>query len=486
MSDELRLKLTKKQGEIFQYLAMPLPKSTVYDKNIHVKIDDEIWEKYLEALGGGGKGGGKTNVLCKFVYYWTQWLINYWRLPVTQNHPITGFIGRKRSSDLLVTTLQTWAKEIPSSLYRINQQKKIIIIDDRAALLYGGFDDRDTVNKFNSSEFAFAALDQMEEISRAEVGSVRGAMRLKIGGKQPPFRLFGSCNPPIGDDVDFEYLREEFISAPDRIRKFFPFLWKDNPYIAEGYEKTLQAAYGFNPDLYAAMAEGKWDRIGAANLVIARKYVESLVNYEVVLADQKHTRITSADISEEGGVDETVIYDWVNARIVDQEIYAHRDLMDTCGRLVAHAKKNGSNMIAIDRIGSGSGVYSRLCEIYANDPSVKIYGFDSRITTFPSGVPLDLYANYRAYAYFNASQNFIKESKCTIPDDRILINQLCSVKFKFNSSGKYLIESKQDMAKSPDRADAFIIGLDAIQYATPVAMQNPEYANYSVNARFAA
>jgi len=181
-------------------------------------------------------------------------------------------------------------------------------------------------------------------------------------------------------------------------------------------------------------------------------------------------RLTVIDVAdgedgeEDGGEnDETVIYDLVNTRIVDMEIYKHRDPMDTVGRGMAHAKKNGSSLICVDKIGVGAGVYSRFNEIYNQDRRMKIYGFDSRISA-PEGIAYETYANYKAYAWFKAADKF-RERQCDIPNDPLLIAQLGGVTYRYRS-GKLAVESKKKIRQrlrcSPDRAEAYVMGLDAL------------------------
>jgi len=421
----------------------------------------------VEALGGGGKGGGKSNLLCKWLYYKAKSLIQFFDLRVSENPPILGFLGRKRSTDLGVTTLETWKKDIPPSEYRINEQKKLITINNAASILYGGFDDRETVNKFNSMELAFAGIDQAEELTREEIGSIRGTLRLKLKGKQPDYKMLLTCNPPITDEPDFVWIKSEFIDNPISTKKFFKFLWKDNPHIASNYEQTLTDAYGFNPDLLAAYKDGEWDRIGASNLIIPRRLVEwniennsanIFLNYDFV------KRVTACDVASSGD-DETVIYDSENTKIVGQEIYCHKDEMDTVGRIVAHAAKNRSSVIVVDMIGIGAGVYSRLKEIYREQNNkIYVYGYDSRVKP-PEGIMELTYLNWRAYAWSTASKSFFAERKCNIPNDVKLISQLCSQKFRFHSGGKImLIPKNEDNVESRDRADCYVMLLDALRH----------------------
>lgn len=57
----------------------------------------------------------------------------------------------------------------------------------------------------------------------------------------------------------------------------------------------------------------------------------------------------------------------------------------------------------------------------------------------------------------------------SIPNDKKLVKQLCSVKYKVNSNGKIKIESKDEIkdrlgGDSPDRAEACIMGIYTINH----------------------
>lgn len=222
------------------------------------------------------------------------------------------------------------------------------------------------------------------------------------------------------------------------------------------------------PELYQRMVLNSWDDLDEAFVVIPARHVRKAVG----LDQHEKTvikRITMIDVageSEDG--DETVIYDFENTKVVDQEIYNHRDLMDTVGRAMAHAKKNRSNLIGVDRVGIGEGVFSRLREIYSNDNSMRVYGFDGRLKA-PEGSGELTYANYKTYAWFKAAHLFA-EQKCDIPDDENLISQLSGVTYGYKQ-GKLAVDPKDKLklklGGSPDRADAYVMGLDALTKAVP-------------------
>jgi len=426
-------------------------------------IDDPETE---ELMYGGAKGGGKSVFLCYYAYTQSKRLIQVFDIPVRKYPVVVGFMGRKQSVDFNATTLVTWKKMIPEDAYEIREIDKIkyIVIENKVAIQIGGMDRSETINKFNSAEYAFYCLDQAEELTRDDIGLIRGTRRLKINGQSIKYKGLLTANPAIC------FLKDEFIDTKEKGNRFVQALPSDNPFLADGYVQQLTKAFKHRPELLKAYLHGSWDELDAANVIIAYKWVKLNVN------NDQHDktvekRITVCDISEGGGNDECVIYDMVNTKIVNQEIYNWNSLMDSTGRLQAHARKNRSNLIAVDKIGSGAGVYSRLIEIYGEDADeedekkqMTIYGFDSRLTGKDlAGEDQVTFMNLKAAAWWYAGTKFANR-KCNIPNDPKLINQLAGVTYHFLSNGKIIVDDKEKVIKpklgeSPDRAEAYIIGL---------------------------
>lgn len=422
---------------------------------------------YDELLFGGAKGGAKSWFGCDFSFLKVVDVINVCKLHPSPIPPVVGFMGRKQSVDFTQTTLETFKRAIPYETYEHKKAEKLLVIQNTASIRYGGLDDSETVNKMNSAEFAFFFIDQAEEVSESDIGLLRGTLRLKLNGIQPSYKALFTANPRKC------WLKPEFISAPKPRTKFIQALPRDNPFIdAEAYAKQLTKAFAFNPQLLAAYLHGSWDELDAAYSVIPAKAVEACVDsgYDGGKAEK---RITVLDIAEDGE-DETVIYDFINRKVCQEtiEIYTHRDLMDTVGRAMAHAKKNKSNLICVDKVGLGAGVYSRLKQVYSEDDNkdpMAIYGFDGRIE--PPGPLNELtFANYKTWAWFMARDEFI-EKRVDIPDDPVLKSQLTGVTWHFSNGDVMMLDKNQDIKKnlgqSPDRATTVVMGLDALRRANP-------------------
>jgi phage terminase large subunit len=124
-------------------------------------------------------------------------------------------------------------------------------------------------------------------------------------------------------------------------------------------------------------------------------------------------------------------------------------LMELCGRIINYDEKWQPDAIFIDMVGLGAGVYDRLRELGHHH----VIGVDSGMKALRKG-----YINRRAEMWV-ACRDWLKNG--AIPNDPDLIAELTSPTYKFDSTGKMKIESKDDMKKrgvnSPDKADGLVL-----------------------------
>ena len=209
--------------------------------------------KNADLTYGGAKGGGKSYLLCVWAYCWTKFLIELLGLKASEFPVPVGFLGRKRAVDFNKTTFETWKKVIPHSLYTVRAGEKEIVIDGTAKILYGGLDDQENVNKFNSAELAFIGIDQAEETEQEDIAVLMGSLRLRINGVTPPYKSLFTANPRHC------WLKNRYIRTPAPGTTFIKALPSDNPHLPDNYESTLKHAFGHNPALLAAYLHGEWD-----------------------------------------------------------------------------------------------------------------------------------------------------------------------------------------------------------------------------------
>lgn len=371
-----------------------------------------------------------------------------------RRYPIPiGFMGRKQSTDFNDTTLETWKKFIPEDFYEIRTSDKEIIIHNTVKIQYGGFDSEDTVKKFNSAEYGFGFIDQAEEVSQDDYGTFKGTLRLKIGDTPLRYKTLLTANPAPC------WLKDEFITQQSRGNEFIQALPTDNPFLPPDYVDTLTDAFKHRPELLEAYLHGNWDTLGSGKIVIKPIWVQASINR--VLKENFKRRVISCDPAR-FGEDETVIYVFEDGKIIDSMIYGQRDTMQTAGNLVVFKNKYKAEFIAVDSTGVGSGVVDRLREL--REPVIDV-NFGSKATTEPKQKK---FYNRRAQIWWEAGEMFANE-EVSIPDDRDLRTQLVNCEYEVSSSGKIKLESKADIKKrmsgrSPDRGDAFVLGLHALQF----------------------
>ncbi len=415
-----------------------------------------------ELLYGGAKGGGKSVLLCLFMFLYAKNIIKEFKLS-SQKYPIAvGFMGRKRGVDFNDTTLESWKRIIPSESYELKTQDKEVVIENRVKICYGGLDDESNVKKFNSAEFGAIAIDQAEEINPDERALLIGTLRLKINNLPVKYKILYTANPAPS------FLKQEFVLSQNPKRKFLQALPSDNPFLPVDYVPRLREAFRHRPELIKAYIDGSWDELGSGDLVIQYSWAQECVLKNLTRPFVK--KIISADIGRFGG-DETVIYAWENERIVDSEIFSHTNLMETAGRIVRMRRKHNSSLIVLDNIGIGAGVEDRLREL--KEPV-------SGINSAEKASDDKRYKNKRAEMWWQAGEKFA-DRQVSLCADPILINQLCNVKYFVNSAGQIQIEKKEDITSrtgsSPDRADAAVMGLYGLQLANYIEVH--ERAAYS-------
>ncbi len=402
-----------------------------------------------EILYGGAKGGGKSVFGCMWCFAKALEIIRECKI-APRKHPIpVGFMGRKRGVDFTNTTLETWKRFIPVNMYEIKSKPAEIIIARRVKILTGGLDNSEIINKFNSAEYAFFFLDQAEEIDAEQVGELRATFRLIINDKKIPGKGLFTANPAPS------FLKDEFILNPTPDRLFIQALPTDNHYLGPEYIEVLKDSFRNRPELLKAYVEGSWESLGGFDQVIKDSWVRNAAG--ITLYPPRIKKLITCDPARYGD-DETVIYLLKNTEIAESEIYGKKSLMHTANILHTISHKNGDCLIVVDVCGIGAGVVDRLIEMGDN-----VLGIDN---ASKSEEP-EKYYNLRSQIWCKAGDMFADGDIQLKNADHRLQGQLCTPRYEFRN-GKILIEAKADIKKrlgnSPDRADAYVNGLYALDF----------------------
>ena len=131
--------------------------------------------------------------------------------------------------------------------------------------------------------------------------------------------------------------------------------------------------------------------------------------------------------------------------------------MELAGWVAAAIREFQPVQTCIDEVGVGAGVVDRLREL-----GYGVRGVNAAHSARQKGV----FANIRAEGYWKLRDLFAAGA-IAIPEDQRLLGELAALRYSFDSQGRLLMESKEDMRKrgvpSPDRADALMLA-----FVTPV------------------
>lgn len=203
---------------------------------------------------------------------------------------------------------------------------------------------------------------------------------------------------------------------------------------------------------------------------------------------KKPIRFIGVDVARYGD-DKTVFTELTETVHTRTKSIVKRDTMHVTGELVNFIKDDydGEDIIVcIDATGIGSGVYDRINEmIKTNDKEANLpktlrvieIHFGASVSQLQRGdkpTPKEeleqaTYANLKALMFFDLA-NALK-TELRLRKEAIYQLELPTIKYKFNSTGKTLVESKEDYKKrtgkkSPDHADSLALANLARRYTS--------------------
>jgi len=135
------------------------------------------------------------------------------------------------------------------------------------------------------------------------------------------------------------------------------------------------------------------------------------------------------------------------------ETHFNLNTMELVGLIRRMIDKERPSKVCIDCIGIGAGIVDRLLEI----------GYDmvEGVNVARSANDKDKFRNLRAELWHDMREWFTQESPVQVPDSDELLGDLTSLGYKYDSSARLVIESKDDLRKrgikSPDTADALAL-----------------------------
>ncbi len=233
---------------------------------------------------------------------------------------------------------------------------------------------------------------------------------------------------------------------------------EDSSRVSPKYIESMARQYGAESNIYRVRVLGEFP-ISEDDVVIPLDMVEAAVTRDV--EPISILPVWGLDVARYGNCRTALAKRCGNVQLEKVKSWGKRDLMEVSGILMAEYEDTPSDElpaeILIDSVGLGAGVLDRCKEL-----SLPVRGINVGETA--SG--RDRYVNMKAELWWRARE-WLDAKDCKMCDDARLIAQLSTMKYKFTSSGKIYIESKEDYgkrmapedwgSKSPDEADAWVL-----------------------------
>lgn len=343
-----------------------------------------------------------------------------------------------------------------------------------------------TLQYFHGSEVAFWA-------NAAEHRS--GAMQAVPDAPDTEVILESTANGY--DPMFFPMWQDAEAGQSEYIAVFVPWYWQDEYRKAPAADFKLTADEQKYADAYGLdLEQMAWRRAKIAELkdplLFKQEYPataaeafqvtghESFIPPALVLAARKNcvrgargAHIVGVDPAR-GGKDRTAMIHRKGRAAWGLETDGAADTMHVAGRCRALLEDPDDpvDMLFVDVGGIGAGVYDRLVEMG--------YGERVRAVNFGSGAVMqpDRAKNRRVDMWLEMKDWLGQEAGAEIPDSDELQADLTAPGYKYDSEQRYVLESKEEMAKrgvrSPDCADSL-----ALTFAEPVAPRAASRPNAS-------
>tara|TARA_R100000541_G_scaffold21445_5_gene31390 strand:- start:2367 stop:3773 length:1407 start_codon:yes stop_codon:yes gene_type:complete len=218
------------------------------------------------------------------------------------------------------------------------------------------------------------------------------------------------------------------------------------------YVEDMKNQYGEDSNVYRVRVLGLPPETDD-NAIMGRTLVESAIDREVEPTNVMP--VWGVDIARMGGDRCALCKRKGNVITEPIKHWGGKDLMETVGIIMAEYDsvpyKDRPSEILVDSIGLGAGVVDRLVELDMPARGINVAESSSMS---------DRYMRLRDELWFKCRE-WLEQKDCAIPDQDELVMELTAVQYEILSSGKFKVESKDQMKKrgmrSPDVADALML-----------------------------
>ena len=325
------------------------------------------------------------------------------------------------------------------------------VADDRYALGLSA-NDADQFQGFHC-ENMFVVVDEAEGVAEPIYEAVEAVMT----SAQPTLLLIGNPTTTSGgfhrafhrERGIYETITMSALESPNVEANSIKIPGLTTP----AWVEERRAMWGENSEMFRARVMGEFPDRGEDNLIAISDIDDATYSPGEMPADTGGYEpvVLGVDVARYG-VDRTVIMVRRGDVVVDVKVRHGFPTTATTGQIVASARDRHPQQVNVDETGLGAGVVDILRE-----QGFTVYGFNGSAAPVAEEM---VCANLRAEGYWTLARRF-RDHRIRIPRDAELIAELASLRYRYNSRGKVLMESKDSMKSrglpSPDKADALML-----------------------------
>ena len=385
-----------------------------------------------------GHGVGKTA--------FQSWLVLWWLLT---HYPCKVAVTANTAhqlSDVLWTEIDKWARQLPEGFKNLLEFKSDKISlkgasDSFAVARTSRKENPEALQGFHSENMLFL-VEEASGVPDVVFQVAEGA--LSTAGAKTVM-----CGNPTRSDGFFY----ESFHAQRHMWRNITVSCHDGEYVSEDFLANMADKYGVDSNVYRVRVLGEFPT-QSDDVLVPLYIVEEATKREIEPSPTTPV-VWGLDVARFGGDRSALAKRQGQALLEPIKTWQNKDLMELAGIVLTEYEacnyQSRPQAIYIDAIGLGAGLADRLREL--DLPAVAI-------SVSETASLKERFGRLRDELFWNAREWF-EGRDVKIPDDDTLIQEITGIRYKYLSTGKLKVESKDEMKRrgqrSPDVADAFVL-----------------------------
>jgi hypothetical protein len=385
-----------------------------------------------------GHGVGKTA--------FESWLVLWWLLTRYPTKTAVTANSAHQLSDVLWTEIDRWARNMPQPFKDLLEFKadKIALkgaSDSFAVARTSRRENPEALAGFHSPNMLFV----VEEAS----GVPNVIFETASGALSTPGAKIVMCGNPTRSDG---YFYDAFHSDRERWH-CITVACHEGDYVDPKFIGDMADKYGEDSNVFRVRVLGEFPT-QSDDVLVPLHLVEEATRRDVEAGPTTPVE-WGLDVARYGGDRSALCKRQGNVVVEPIKTWQGKDLMELAGIVLAEYDAVPYRMrpqaIYVDAIGLGAGLADRLREL--DLPAVAV-------AVSESASMKDRFNKLRDELFW-AAREWFEARDCHMPQDDTLISEITGIRYKYLSTGKLKVESKDEMKKrgqrSPDVADAFVL-----------------------------